>query len=354
MKKTLTQRVARLFIVGFEGQQPPKIIEELIELGIGGVILFSRNIEELKGVLELNRRLFEIAGDRPFFISLDQEGGRVQRLTKPFVQFPPMADVGNHDDPLLCKKAGRQLGLELFAAGFQLDYAPVLDVDSNPENPVIADRAFHKRADKVARLGVAFGLGLQEAKVAACAKHFPGHGDTNVDSHLALPLVSADMARLESIELVPFRAAAENNIASMMMAHLLMPSIDPDLPTSLSPAAYRLARQKLGFKGLILTDDMEMRAVADDPGVVEASALAIKAGSDGVLVCHQPELAAQAIEKCVLNIEKKKIDISNLAASEERWRVFERDYLGTRPDMNQDRLLALFRSEARRQLEEFI
>jgi beta-N-acetylhexosaminidase len=301
-REALERQIARLFVCGFEGTQPDTQLSDLLQRGLGGVILFSRNLPDLDTALDLNRLLIEQAKS-PLLICLDQEGGRVQRLPAPILQLPAMRRLGSSGDADLCQAVGKQLGSELAAAGFHLNLAPVLDVDSNPNNPVIGDRAFGQTPEVVARLGVAFGEGLQEGGVAACAKHFPGHGDTYQDSHLTLPDLDVDISRLNEHELLPFKVAVEAGIATFMTAHLRVSALDPSQACSLSESNYWLARAEVGFTGPILTDDLEMKAVADDPGVVKAALMAVGAGADMVLICNNTTLATEAIAEMAAAVE---------------------------------------------------
>src|SRR5207247_408131 len=192
----------------------------------------------------------------PPWVSVDQEGGRVARLKAPFTEWPAMATLGRSGDVRLAERFARALAKELRAVGITLDYAPVLDIHTNPKNPVIGDRALSEKAEDVARLGAAIVAALQEERVAACGKHFPGHGDTQADSHLELPLVEHPIERLRSVEFVPFRAAIEAGVATMMTAHVFMPAIDEKRPATLSRRVVTdLLREELGFDGVLLTDD---------------------------------------------------------------------------------------------------
>jgi beta-N-acetylhexosaminidase len=216
-----------------------------------------------------------------------------------------MRVLGRADDPELTRQAAEVLGRQLGGLGFNLDFAPVLDVDSNPDNPVIGDRAFAADPDRVARHGLAFARGLQQAGVAACGKHFPGHGDTDVDSHRVLPRLGHDMRRLQTVELLPFRAAA-TELAAIMTAHVVFEAIDSRVPATLSPEAIGgLLRREMGFGGVAFSDDLEMRAIAGRYGVPEAACLAVEAGCDAVLICSRPELALQAHEALVRRAESR-------------------------------------------------
>ena len=266
MPASLRRQIGRLLIAGFNGSQVPVELRSIArEFGLGGVILFSRNIEAPEQVAELCYDAGRLVPDLPLWVSIDQEGGRVARLKAPFTEWPPMATLGRSGDLRLAERFARALAAELKAVGVTLDYAPVLDVMTNAKNPVIGDRALATTADDVARLGATIIRTLQAEGMAACGKHFPGHGDTSVDSHLELPLVEHPPDRLRAIEFVPFRAAVQADVATIMTAHVLVPSLDEDRPATLSRRVVTdLLRKELGYGGVILSDDLEMKAIAHD------------------------------------------------------------------------------------------
>ena len=256
------------------------------EFGLGGVILFARNVGEPEQVAELCFDAARLVPQLPLWVSVDQEGGRVARLKAPFTEWPAMATLGRSGDVRLAERFARALASELKAVGITLDYAPVLDIHTNPKNPVIGDRALSEKAEEVARLGTAIVAALQGEGVAACGKHFPGHGDTQTDSHLELPLVEHPLERLRSVEFVPFKAAIAAGVATMMTAHVFMPALDEKRPGTLSRRiVFDLLRDELGYEGVILSDDLEMKAIATTYAVPSAAVLAISAGCDGILIC---------------------------------------------------------------------
>ena len=258
------------------------------EFQLGGVTLFKRNIEAPEQVAELSHDLQSMASDLPMWVAVDQEGGRVARLRSPFTEWPPMATLGRAGDEKLAYRFAAALATELRAVGISLDYAPVLDILTNPKNPVIGDRALSEDALAVAQLGGAIIRGLQENGIAACGKHFPGHGDTSQDSHVALPLVEHPPDRIRRVELIPFRAAIRSDVAFIMTAHILVPSLDEQRPATLSPAIIRgMLREELDFDGVILSDDLDMKAIADTYTAPDAAVQAIAAGCDGVLLCRE-------------------------------------------------------------------
>jgi beta-N-acetylhexosaminidase len=298
----LRRRIGQLLIAGFDGVQLPVELKSLVkDFGLGGVILFARNIVEPEQVAEIADEAARLMPDLPLWVSVDQEGGRVARLKAPFTEWPPMATLGRSGDERLAERFAGALAAELRAVGVTLDYAPVLDVHTNPKNPVIGDRALAEKAGEVARLGSAIIRVLQAEGVAACGKHFPGHGDTLADSHLELPLVEHPPERLREVEIAPFRAAIAANVAAIMTAHVLVPALDDQRPATLSPRIVsRLLREELGFEGLILSDDLEMKAIAASHPVPAAAVMAIEAGCDALLICSGDHgVQAAALEALV-------------------------------------------------------
>jgi beta-N-acetylhexosaminidase len=294
---TPDREAASLLCVGFHGKTPSAEVLELIARGVSGVILFSRNVESAEQVAELTAALKRAAA-RPLLVAIDQEGGRVARLRAPqgFTELPPMRAIGAVGDDRLAFEVGALLGRELRAVGIDQDYAPVVDVDTNPGNPVIGDRSFSRDPVVVGRLGAALALGLQAEGVAACAKHFPGHGDTSQDSHVHLPSLPHSLERLRRVELLPFRALAQAGVASVMTAHVVFEPLDSRRPATLAPSVMRLLRDELGFQGCCVSDDLEMKAVAEHFPLEEAAPGAVAAGVDQLLVCHSGERQHMAID----------------------------------------------------------
>lgn len=315
----LDSEVAGLFCVGFHGRSPSPEVLELVRRGVHGVILFARNIESAEQVAELVAELKRAAG-RPLLVAIDQEGGRVARLRAPqgFTELPPMRALGDTGDELLAYDVGRLLGRELRLVGIDQDYAPVVDVDTNPANPVIGDRAFSRDPALVGRLGAALARGLQSAGVAACAKHFPGHGDTSQDSHQHLPHLPHSLARLEKVELPPFRALARAGVAAVMTAHVVFDALDPARPATMSPAVMALLRTAVGFDGCAVSDDLEMKAVAEHFPLEEAAPGSVAAGVDALLVCHTAAVQHRAIDLVRAAVEAGRIPRSRLAEARGR------------------------------------
>jgi len=318
---------------------PPELRSLAREFQLGGIILFARNVEEPQQVAELSRDIQSLASELPVWVSVDQEGGRVARLRAPFTEWPPMATLGRSGDPVLASRFAAALAAELRAVGVTLDYAPVLDIHTNPANPVIGDRALADDAAMVGKLGAAIVRGLQDNGVAACGKHFPGHGDTSVDSHDDLPVVDHPPDRIRRVECVPFREAIRANVAFIMTAHILVPALDQEKPATLSRRiVYGLLREELGYEGVILSDDLEMRALAKTYAVPDAAVQAIAAGCDGVLVCRarvedrsqDVEAQAAVLEALVHAVEDGRIPYKRVEDALTRQRAAKERFLGGR------------------------
>src|SRR5215471_3685796 len=328
---SLRRQIGRLLIAGFGGHQVPvELVALAREFSLGGVILFARNVVEPEQVAELCYECSRLNPDVPAWVSVDQEGGRVARLKSPFTEWPPMATLGRSGDVRLAERFARALAAELKAAGITLDYAPVLDILTNPKNPVIGDRALADKAEDVGRLGAAIIRTLQAEGVAACGKHFPGHGDTSVDSHLELPLVEHPPDRLRAVEFVPFRAAIQADVATIMTAHVLVPALDEDRPATLSRRVVNdLLRKELGYGGVILSDDLEMKAIANTYAVPEAAVMALDAGCDGVLICsgdHQTQAAT--LEALVKAVETERLPFARVEDALQRQQRAKERFLG--------------------------
>jgi beta-N-acetylhexosaminidase len=310
---------AGLFTVGFEGLEPSAEVRGLLARGVHGAILFSRNVESAEQVAALTAALKREAGRR-LLVAVDQEGGRVARLRAAhgFSELPAMRAVGLAGDDRLAFDLGALLGRELRAVGIDQDYAPVVDVDSNPANPVIGDRAFSADPAVVGRLGAALARGLQAQGVAACAKHFPGHGDTSQDSHLDLPRLPHGLTRLRQVELPPFAALSRAGVASVMTAHVVFEALDPGRPATLSAPVLRLLREECGFQGAILSDDLEMQAVSRFYPLEEAVPEAVNAGVDGLLVCRTPDVQHRDIDALRRAVEQGRVPAGRLAAARAR------------------------------------
>ncbi|MDW8104945.1 MAG: beta-N-acetylhexosaminidase [Armatimonadota bacterium] len=308
---SLPERVGQVLCFGWQGATAEEartvnaharaLVEEM---QVGAVVLLGRNVDsgnpqQIRATLaELQRR-----SRIPLLIAIDQEGGMVNRLRAPFHEFPGNMALGATRRIDYAYRQAQAQARELLALGVSWNFAPVMDVNNNPDNPIIGVRSYGSDPQLVAEMGTAAIRGYQETGLLACAKHFPGHGDTAVDSHLALPVIPGDRQRLESVELVPFRAAIAAGVGSIMTTHILFPALDPQRPATLSrPILTGLLREELGYTGLVITDCLEMKAIADTVGTVRGAVEALKAGADMVLIAHTLEVqraAAQAIREAV-------------------------------------------------------
>lgn len=282
-EQSAEQLVGRLLMLAYPGSEPP--LDRLQEFQPAGFLFYPGNVPSTETARTVTRSLQQAAA-YPLLFGIDQEGGpftsyRVDDATI----FPGNMALAATGDPALATAVAKATGVELAYAGFNMNFTPVVDVNIDPDNPIIGLRSFGANVETVASFGQAYLAGLEEAGVAAVAKHFPGHGDTDVDSHLSLPSVTGDRARLEAVELPPFEAMIEAGVPAVMTAHVAFPAIEPDLPATLSPAALTgLLRRELGFGGLIVTDYMDMKAIENNYGAGEAAVLSVLAGADLVLL----------------------------------------------------------------------
>ncbi|MEU1278494.1 glycoside hydrolase family 3 protein [Streptomyces sp. NPDC005805] len=281
---TLVRDALTVLQPGFTGTTAPDWLLRQIGEGLSAVGLFGRNIVTPEQLTALTARLRAERDD--VLVAIDEEGGDVTRLeVRGGSSFPGNYALGCVDDTALTRDVARELGRRLAACGVDLNWAPSADVNSNPDNPVIGVRSFGADPQLTARHTVAYVEGMQAAGVAVCTKHFPGHGDTNVDSHHALPRIDVDLDTLHARELVPFRAAIAAGSKAVMSAHILLPALDPNRPATLSPQILTgLLREELGYQGLIVTDGMEMQAISSTYGIERGSVLALAAGADAICV----------------------------------------------------------------------
>lgn len=314
---TLREQIGQLFMVGFVGSSVSKELAAFIqEYKPGGIILFSRNLESVEQIVELTNRLQKLSPHSPLLISIDQEGGRVSRLPNGFTIFPPCEALGRCNSYELTYAAASVVAAELRCVGINMNMAPVLDVNSNPDNPIIGDRAFGATPALVCEMGQATVAGLQDNRVVACGKHFPGHGDTAADSHKELPVVAAPVQRLREVEWPPFEHAIQHGVATLMTAHVRYEALDDRLPATLSPAIIQtLLREQFRYDGLVLTDDLEMHAIIDHYGIGDASVRAFLAGCDVLLICKDQEREVTAIHAIETAVRDGSISAARLEVS---------------------------------------
>jgi beta-N-acetylhexosaminidase len=304
-----------LFCVGFDGTAAPDHVRSALAAGLGGVILFRRNVQSPEQLCALTGAL-HAASRGPLLVGVDQEGGRVLRLPPPFLPAPPAAALGAADDPALTQRLACAVGRELRAAGITWNLAPVLDVRSNPANTVIGDRAFGADPERVSRHGLAALRGFADAGILATAKHFPGHGDTDADSHATLPESRQTAARWRAVEFLPFRRAIQADVPLVLVAHLLCPGLDPELPSSLSRRTISgILREELGFQGVVVCDDLEMGAIAGQMEVGEAAVRFLEAGGDLILICHDASRQRSAIEAVRAAVRAGRLPEARIAQS---------------------------------------
>lgn len=302
MALDLQPHIASLVCIGFDGMEPTPFLEEALCAGVSTVILFARNVGDPNATRCTCARIRELAG-RPILIAIDQEGGKSRRLVDGFTLVPAMRTLAEGGEDAV-RQAAAITANELRRVGIGLDFAPVVDVDTNPTNPVIGERSFSSDPGIVSELGAAWIGAMQSGSVAACAKHFPGHGDTSEDSHHELPRLPHSLERLREVELPPFRAAITAGVAAIMSAHVIIEAIDPGVPATLSPRVLQgILREELDFGGLIISDDLEMEAIAGKRDIGDAAVDAIHAGVDLVLCCHREDR-----QRCVLESLERKLD----------------------------------------------
>ncbi|TVR04399.1 MAG: beta-N-acetylhexosaminidase [Deltaproteobacteria bacterium] len=322
----------QMLLVGFQGHSVPDELRQRLQRGeAGGVIYFARNLAEPEQVCALSSEVIAACrpDDPPPFISVDQEGGRVQRLRQPpFTRIPPMAVLGATGDAELAARIGQAMGEELAAVGINLDFAPCADLRTNPANQVIGDRSLGDDPATVARLCGAFAAGLTIAGVIPCFKHFPGHGDTFADSHFELPLLEHDIELLRRREIAVFARLLRGPVPMIMTAHLRIPAIDTRHPMTLSAQCIdQLLRRTLHHGGVVISDDLEMAAIADHHDVGDIVRLGLRAGLDLFLFCHSAERQIQAWEALVRLGEQSTGDRERIAQSAGRIRFLKSSYL---------------------------
>lgn len=330
---TLQEIVGQHLIVGISGHSLTADEKKFIsENNIGGVILFARNVGEPKQVLELCKEIQALRKNQssklPLTISIDMEGGRVARLKKPFTVWPPLKQLGVADSPGLSYQFAQCMGLELKAVGINLDYAPVLDVFTNPQNKVIGDRAVSSDPNIVAKHASALVRGYLKAGVIPCGKHFPGHGNTLVDSHEDLPKEDSDLPRLEKIELVPFKKAFKSGLDLVMTSHIFFPKVDPQWPVTLSEIFLKkLLRDELRYRGIVISDDLGMGALSKNFDRKLIPVRALQAGVDILLYCNEPDAPPAALEAIFEAVGNGTLTKENLEASYQRIKTFKNNHL---------------------------
>ena len=313
MIKTMTvkEKIGQLMIFGLNGTETDEHIKKMIiENHIGGIILFKYNISNPKQTIGLLNSLKEanIYNPIPLFLSIDEEGGKVSRLSDPFFKLPEAKKIGDIDDKEISLEYGKILGRRIKSLGFNMDFAPVLDVNSNPKNPVIGSRAFGSTIDTVVNNGLKVMKGINSEYIISIIKHFPGHGDTDMDSHMDMPIVKKDLEELESLELIPFIEGINRDVDGIMVGHILYSKLDKTYPATLSKEIItNLLREKLSYDGVVISDDMTMGAIIKNYSIEDASTQFLKSGGDILLICHGYENQIKVIDKIKEEVEKGTI-----------------------------------------------
>lgn len=325
--------LGQLFMVGIPHPHVDDESRKLLrELRPGGVILFRRNYTDPDTLAALCAELHALFPEHPLLIALDHEGGRVHRLGLPFTHFPPAASLGQTHSASFARRVGQAMGQELHSIGIDLDFAPVLDVLTNPNNTVIGDRAFAADPHLVALFGCALARGLRDGGVIPCGKHFPGHGATRVDSHNDLPQDQRPRDALLRLDLYPFRRAIAERVDMLMTAHIVYPALDPDLPATLSPMIIDgLLRRQLHFQGVVVTDDLEMGAIVRHFTVEQSAVDALRAGADLLLICHSLERALRARDSCARALDKGTLSQQRVEQAGQRISALKKTHYRRQP-----------------------
>lgn len=325
---TLDEKIGQMIITGFNGSEYNDDMDRLInEYKVGGVILFARNIEDSNQMIDLTRALQENNNNLPLFISIDEEGGRVSRLPDDVEKFPSAFTIGLINNQQTAYENGKEIGYTLKRLGINLDYAPVLDIYSNENNTVIGDRAFSKEESIVSTMGIATMEGIEDADIIPVVKHFPGHGDTEVDSHYGLPIVYKTLEELRNFEFIPFVKAIESGCDVIMVSHIILNEVDSSNPASLSKIVISdLLRKDMGFDKVVITDDMSMGAITSIMSIEEACIKSIEAGCDILLLGNAYEEIEQVINSIKLKLYNGEISEEQINKSVKRILELKKKY----------------------------
>ncbi len=311
----MRESIGQQFIIGLSGEELTKDEAQfIVDNNIGGIILFDRNLKSVeqihKLVTDVQQLRYKTPDKTPLFVSIDMEGGRVHRLKPPFTKWPAVKNLGDINSSAVAFQFTQLMGRELKAMGMNLDYAPCVDIMMNPENKVIGDRALSHDPEIVAKLSSAMVRGYIKSDVMACAKHFPGHGYTSVDSHFDLPVDPRSLKDLEAQgDLEPFKRVIKSRVDMIMTAHIQYPNIDPQFPVTLSPFfIQQFLREALRFRGIIITDDLDMKALTKHHSIDDLPVLALNAGATMVLYCNEPQSPIRAVKSIARAISDKKLN----------------------------------------------
>ena len=312
----LEEKIGQLIIVGKEGLEINEDdIHQIENNKVGGFIFFSRNVDNENQVLNLLNELKNSNSSNkiPLFLSIDEEGGAVSRLSQIYGKLPTAKKLGEKSNQELSFEYGKILGLSLKKLGFNLDFAPVLDINSNPKNPIIGDRAYGNTVEKVVENDISVMDGIHSEGIISSVKHFPGHGDTSVDSHLDLPRIDKSLDELENLELYPFKEAINKDADMIMVAHILFPQLDDKYPASMSGQIInKLLREKLNFNGVIVSDDITMGAITENYSIGKGAIEFLKSGGDIILVCHEADNPSIVLDAIKMGIEEGEVSIDEI------------------------------------------
>lgn len=329
-KMTTEEKIGQMFILGVEGDAINNSIVKMInDYHVGGFIFMGKSIKNPTQLLRLVNDIKSANSESkvPLFLSIDQEGGSVDRLHGFSRAYPSNMELGKINSENLCYDIGSTIAYQISSFGFNMDFAPVLDINSNPKNQVIGDRSFGTSPQLVGSLGIQTMKGIQNGGVISVVKHFPGHGDTSVDSHVGLPRINRDLKGLEAFELIPFAEAVKNNADGIMIAHILLPKIDPDYPASMSNIIINdILRDKMGFNGVVITDDMTMGAISKNYTIDDAAPRSINAGCDIILIAHDYNVGAKAISSVIAAVNNGTISMERIDESVYRILQLKRKY----------------------------
>ena len=307
----MTQKIGQSLIIGLSGTTLSNEEKTFITKNhIGGIVLFGRNIESPKQLYALTSELQALSTEQPLFIAIDMEGGRVARLKEPFTKWPPLKKLGDIDSPHLSFQFAQYMAQELHAIGINLNFAPCMDILTCPQNPVIGDRSISPDPNTVARNASAIVRGYVKGQVIPCAKHFPGHGNTTVDSHHDLPLETTDLETLMERELTPFKKVFRSRLDFVMTGHILFQNIDPEWPVTLSEIFLKhILREEIGYQNLVISDDLDMKALRKKYSIEEIAVRALQAGNQILLYCNEPDSPRMAVEALTKAVSDKVLSV---------------------------------------------
>lgn len=327
-KMTLDEKIGQMLMVGIDGTEVDDDFKEFAEeYKFGTVILFGKNITSAEQLVNLTNSIKSTAGDIPYIIGMDEEGGLVTRLPDDVLSMPSALTIAGSEDTEYCYNAGYQIGTQITSFGLHTGFSPVLDIWSNPDNTVIGNRAYGKTSDDVCKYGIADMLGLKATGAIPVAKHFPGHGDIETDSHYGLPLVTKTKEELWQSELLPFKSAIENGVPMIMVAHILCTELDENYPASMSKNIITdLLRDEMGFEGVVITDDLTMGAISESYSFGDAAVLSINAGCDILSICFGEDNVKQAVKAIKEAVENGVITEERIDESVRRILKLKEDY----------------------------